>query len=52
MSQVTALIEKANELWNERNERAVAEGEPELPAMLPLIRLKVGISFTSLVSAW
>lgn len=35
------LIEKANVLWDERNERAVAEGEDELPRMLPIVRLKV-----------
>jgi hypothetical protein len=38
---VNALIDKANELWDERNAKAVAEGEEELEHMLPLIRLKV-----------
>jgi len=38
---VNALIDKANELWDERNAKAVAEGEEELEPMLPLIRLKV-----------
>ncbi|KAH9941530.1 DNA repair exonuclease [Amylocystis lapponica] len=40
-AQVNALIEKANALWDERNARAAEEGEPELPRMLPLVRLKV-----------
>ena len=40
-TQVNELIEKANLLWDERNERAVAEGEDELPRMLPIVRLKV-----------
>jgi Mre11 DNA-binding presumed domain len=39
--KVNALIDKANELWDERNAKAVAEGEEELELMLPLIRLKV-----------
>ncbi|THH29504.1 hypothetical protein EUX98_g4702 [Antrodiella citrinella] len=39
--RVTELIEKANTTWDERNARAVEEGEAELPRMLPLIRLKV-----------
>lgn len=40
-AQVNELIEKANSLWDERNERAVSEGEDELPRMLPIVRLKV-----------
>jgi hypothetical protein len=43
--QVNALIKKANQLWDERNERAVAEGEKALPPMLPLIRLKARLHF-------
>ena len=39
--KVEELIVRANEQWDERNARAVAEGEDELPRMLPLIRLKV-----------
>lgn len=39
--QVNALIEQANQQWDERNAKAVEEGEEELPRMLPLIRLKV-----------
>jgi len=35
------LIEQANALWDERNAKAVEEGEEEIPRMLPLIRLKV-----------
>jgi double-strand break repair protein MRE11 len=42
--QVNTLIEKANTLWDERNARAVAEGEEELPPMIPLIRLKARVS--------
>jgi len=38
--QVEALIEKANAQWEERNARGVEQGLEELPAMLPLIRLK------------
>ncbi|TFK53174.1 DNA repair exonuclease [Heliocybe sulcata] len=40
-SKVNALIDQANQLWDERNARAVEEGEEELPRMLPLVRLKV-----------
>jgi double-strand break repair protein MRE11 len=39
--QVNALIDQANQLWDERNAHAVEEGEEELPRMLPLVRLKV-----------
>ncbi|KAF9523790.1 Metallo-dependent phosphatase-like protein [Crepidotus variabilis] len=49
-SKVNELIEKANEQWEERNTRAVEDGEPEIPPMLPLIRLKVdttGVTETS-----
>ena len=40
-NQVNTLIEQANKLWDERNARAAEDGEPELPRMLPLVRLKV-----------
>ncbi|KZT22953.1 DNA repair exonuclease [Neolentinus lepideus HHB14362 ss-1] len=40
-SRVNTLIDQANTLWDERNARAVEEGEDELPRMLPLVRLKV-----------
>ncbi|TBU23353.1 DNA repair exonuclease [Dichomitus squalens] len=40
-NRVNELIHKANEQWDERNARAVEEGEPELPRPLPLVRLKV-----------
>ncbi|KAI9070370.1 DNA repair exonuclease [Trametes sanguinea] len=40
-SKVEELIEKANQQWDERNARAVQEGEPDLPRPLPLVRLKV-----------
>jgi len=38
---VNELIEKADKQWEERNAEALAEGEEEIPRMLPLIRLKV-----------
>jgi double-strand break repair protein MRE11 len=41
MSQVEALIVKANELWEERQAAAIAQGETKLEPMLPLVRLKV-----------
>ncbi|EKM78361.1 hypothetical protein AGABI1DRAFT_129478 [Agaricus bisporus var. burnettii JB137-S8] len=40
-SRVNALIERAHEQFEERNERAKAQGEEENKPMLPLIRLKV-----------
>ncbi|KJA23840.1 hypothetical protein HYPSUDRAFT_39364 [Hypholoma sublateritium FD-334 SS-4] len=48
--KVNKLIEQANEQWDERNAKAVEEGEDVLPRMLPLIRLKVdttGVTETS-----
>jgi hypothetical protein len=39
--QITELIEKANKEWDERNDRAVEEGDEKLERMLPLVRLKV-----------
>ena len=48
--QVNELIEKANEQWDERNARAVEEGETELPRPLPLVRLKVETSGVSEMS--
>ncbi|KAI0305362.1 DNA repair exonuclease [Multifurca ochricompacta] len=39
--RVTELIDKANDMWDQRNTQAVQEGEAELPRMLPLVRLKV-----------
>ncbi len=39
--QVNELIGEADKIWDERNQQAVAQGEEELPRMLPLIRLKV-----------
>ena len=42
-AKVNALIDQANQLWDERNDQAVEDGEPELPRMLPLVRLKVDI---------
>ena len=44
------LIEDANKKWEERNERAREQGEPELPPMLPLIRLKVSSLHTTNLS--
>lgn len=48
--KVNELIERANALWEERNTRAVEEGEEPLPPMLPLVRLKVGLSEYALLS--
>ncbi|KAL5478354.1 MRE11 [Sanghuangporus weigelae] len=39
--RVNELIEKANRQWEERNAQALERAEEPLPAMLPLIRLKV-----------
>lgn len=39
--KVNALIEEANQLWEERNASALNDGDEEIPKMLPLIRLKV-----------
>ena len=44
------LIDKANAQWDERNARAVEEGEPELPRPLPLVRLKVDTTGVSEMS--
>ncbi|KAF8726493.1 hypothetical protein AX14_007836 [Amanita brunnescens Koide BX004] len=49
-AKVNDLILQANELWDERNERAAQRREEKLPRMLPLVRLKVdttGVSQTS-----
>ncbi|TFK83537.1 DNA repair exonuclease, partial [Polyporus arcularius HHB13444] len=48
--KVNELIDKANEQWDERNARALAEGEPELPRPLPLVRLKVDTTDVSEMS--
>ena len=48
--QVNELIDKANAQWDERNARAVEEGEPELPRPLPLVRLKVDTTGVSEMS--
>lgn len=41
MGKVNELIEKANANWEERNAKAVEDGEEACPPMLPLVRLKV-----------
>lgn len=41
--QVNELIDKANAQWEERNTQALERGEEALPAMLPLVRLKVSL---------
>ncbi|KAI0640408.1 DNA repair exonuclease [Trametes meyenii] len=48
--KVNELIERANAEWDERNARAVSEGEPELPRPLPLVRLKVDTTGVSEMS--
>ncbi|KAI0705613.1 Metallo-dependent phosphatase-like protein [Earliella scabrosa] len=49
-NKVNELIDKANAQWDERNARAVEEGEPELPRPLPLVRLKVDTTGVSEMS--
>ncbi|KAJ7201073.1 Metallo-dependent phosphatase-like protein [Mycena pura] len=49
-NKVNALIAQANEQWEERNTRAVEDGEEALPPMLPLIRLKVDTTGVSEMS--
>ncbi|KAL6306913.1 DNA repair exonuclease [Sparassis latifolia] len=49
-AKVNELIDQADALWDERNAKAVAEGEPELPRMLPLVRLKVDTTGVSEMS--
>ncbi|KAH6903153.1 DNA repair and meiosis protein Mre11 [Coprinopsis sp. MPI-PUGE-AT-0042] len=39
--KVNTLIDQAHTIFEERNARGIAAGEPELPPMLPLVRLKV-----------
>jgi len=39
--RVSELINKANDMWDQRNAQAVEEGDAELPRLLPLVRLKV-----------
>lgn len=46
--QVVELIDKANDVWDRRNARALQDGDIELPRMLPLVRLKVADSSTTL----
>jgi double-strand break repair protein MRE11 len=45
---VAELIDKANDVWDRRNAQAVHDGDVELPRMLPLVRLKVAESPTTL----
>lgn len=45
--QVTELINKANDIWDQRNAQAVQDGEAELARMLPLVRLRVVQLFLS-----
>ncbi|KAJ7130323.1 DNA repair exonuclease [Mycena epipterygia] len=49
-AKVNTLIDKASEQWEERNARAVEDGEEELPPMLPLVRLKVDTTGVSEMS--
>ncbi|KAH9974096.1 Metallo-dependent phosphatase-like protein [Lactifluus volemus] len=48
--RVTELIDKANEMWDQRNAQAVQDGEAELPRMLPLVRLRVDTTGVSTMS--
>ncbi|KZP02652.1 hypothetical protein FIBSPDRAFT_969748 [Athelia psychrophila] len=47
---INTLIDKANEQWDERNAKAVMDGEEALERMLPLIRLKVDTTGVSEMS--
>ncbi|KAI6145221.1 Metallo-dependent phosphatase-like protein [Pisolithus tinctorius] len=49
-SRVNALIDQANKLWDDRNARAVEDGDEPLPPMLPLVRLKVDTTGVSEMS--
>ncbi|KAI6025995.1 Mre11 DNA-binding presumed domain-containing protein [Pisolithus marmoratus] len=49
-SRVNALIDQANKLWDDRNARAVEDGDEPLPHMLPLVRLKVDTTGVSEMS--
>lgn len=49
-SRVNALINLANKLWDDRNARAVEDGDEPLPHMLPLVRLKVDTTGVSEMS--
>ncbi|KAG6333585.1 hypothetical protein ID866_5501 [Astraeus odoratus] len=49
-SRVNALIDQANKLWDDRNARAVEEGDEPLAPMLPLVRLKVDTTGVSEMS--
>lgn len=49
-SRVNALINQANKLWDDRNARAVEDGDEPLPHMLPLVRLKVDTTGVSEMS--
>ncbi|KZP22232.1 DNA repair exonuclease [Athelia psychrophila] len=49
-ARVNTLIDKANEQWDERNAKAVMDGEEALERMLPLIRLKVDTTGVSEMS--
>ncbi|TFK75611.1 DNA repair exonuclease [Pluteus cervinus] len=40
-AKVNKLIQQAEDQWQERNAKAVEDGDEELPPMLPLVRLKV-----------
>jgi double-strand break repair protein MRE11 len=49
-SKVNALIEQAESDWDQRNAKAIEDGEEELPRMLPLVRLKVDTTGVSEMS--
>ncbi|KAI6112394.1 Metallo-dependent phosphatase-like protein [Pisolithus croceorrhizus] len=49
-SRVNALIDQANKLWDDRNARAIEDGDEPLPHMLPLVRLKVDTTGVSEMS--
>ncbi|KAF7343383.1 Double-strand break repair protein [Mycena venus] len=49
-NKVNMLIAQANEQWEERNARAIEDGDEALEPMLPLVRLKVDTTGVSEMS--
>ncbi|CAL1709553.1 unnamed protein product [Somion occarium] len=49
-NKVNELIQRANDVWDGRNAKALQEGDEELPRMLPIIRLKVDTTGVSEMS--
>ncbi|EIN14449.1 DNA repair exonuclease [Punctularia strigosozonata HHB-11173 SS5] len=49
-AKVNHLVQRANEIWVERNQRSIEDGEEPLDPMLPLVRLKVDTTGVSEMS--